>query len=319
MRLLLAQHRPQIPRILTQSTQHHIDRKATDRKATDRKAASAASVESTPEIDIAALPECVQNWANGTRGQSRVCLSQLWVDSSFVPSGSNGASGAVSSSLYSGDARMAVQHSPTATSFVLRSELIDSTLETETIVVRLVYHVLCPIIRPNQQTAVAADDRASVREYLDLITAKINASINLLSEEFDNADFDKERLFSINRNRSPGNALHNQRIYSQLMAFSKRMNILFEVQHDECDYIPDWDDFNSPDLDNKYKARLRNSLGANYRDYVDPVVKGYQLNPDTNKYDLPTGLGAPAKNPDQALHIWVVDFPVSGHHTHTHT
>lgn len=204
-------------------------------------------------------------------------------------------------------ARYSPRHQPDGT-FILRSELIDPTMQTHVINVRIVYHIMCPIYRPGSSVPLAASDRAGFKEYLEYLTTKMNDAGNCRTEDFDGADFDNHRLFSVRRNRSVENARDNQQTYLQLKHFCRRLNVLFHVQHEECDYVPDWDDFNSPALDETYKARLRNSLDMNYREWVDPVVKGFQRNPRTGRYDLPTGLGVPAKNPDKALHVWVVEF-----------
>jgi hypothetical protein len=234
-------------------------------------------------------------------GRRRTCLSEWF----HRPVGD--ASNAAGKTTTITAARIASKREDDGT-FVLRSELADATLSTHVIEVRTAFKVLGPICRPGSATPLAADDRAGFLEYAQYLCARMNAATNCRAANFDNADFDQHRLFSVRRNRDPANAKDNQRTYLQLKSFVRPMNIVYVLDLDECEYRPDWDDFNSPLLDDSYKARLRNSLDPNYRDWVDPVVKGYQFDMETGTY-RPTGLGAPVKNPDKLLCIWCCDYP----------
>ncbi len=194
-------------------------------------------------------------------------------------------------------------------SFLLASQLTDPTLMNKTIVIAMVFHILSPIYHIGTNTAVPANDSKTVKEYCEFLVGKINAGMNCSSPEFDDADFEKDRLFSPRMNVDRTNAINNRRIYCQYMSFARKMNIKFEVQHDQCTYKPDWDDFNSPTLDYVYKAHLRNSLDPNYRDFIEPLCKSTQQSPETGEFNLDTGFGDMAIDPAHACHLWILEFP----------
>lgn len=195
---------------------------------------------------------------------------------------------------------------------MLQSELSDPTLTTETIRVRMVLHVLTPIYRPGTVIPVVADDMSAFREYLDFLTNHMNQALNCELHQFDGANFQTDRLFSTEHNKKGREmALYNQKTYVQLKTFVRRMNVLFVPQYDECEYHPDWNDFQSNAFSKNEKKIMGDHSHDEWDQIIDAVVKGYRVNPKTNEIERVPGVGKPAKDPAKAMHVWIVNLPES--------
>lgn len=184
------------------------------------------------------------------------------------------------------------------TSSKIKSVRRDPSLIRETIRVRVEFKILAPIHIPHSQKIIPkskSENSQLLRQYIEFILQKTNENLNAYGDEFDNADFLNDNLFSVAKNPSKQAAVRHQLIYEKHLLMLARSNVEIFIEDFDSDvvYDPFYQGLFQKSVFKALKqSAVTNSLD-NTRKLIDPVVKG----------------DFPASDPLKKLSIWVVDLP----------